>query len=81
MTLESLKTDAIKTIDYAIREIDDQITNIECDLRSVIADSNNDYKLKVTLEWELAHMNVAYVELMHDLERVQRTLKGETFAG
>ena len=74
------KTELINAIKGRIKLIDLDYELIDRLVTSYIAYNKLDSKQSSHLRWELAALGGHYIEYVHDLERIIKTLNGETFA-
>lgn len=74
------KNELVESLNLFITAIDVDTDNVNSRVKEYIRLST-DSKLQTTLQWHLAHLNRSYVDYVHDLERLIKTLKGESFSG
>jgi hypothetical protein len=74
------KTDLVNFINKEILQLDLVAQQIDWHTRQHLMDTDYSKYDKAHFEFELASMNQHYVEYVHDLERIIKTLNGEPFA-
>lgn len=79
-TLESTKKDVMNFLTNTIHNIDGMIEFATTSIKNMISEFSIDNPDKSTLEWGLTHMRASYVELIHDLERLKKTMENKQFA-
>jgi hypothetical protein len=75
------KTELVNELSSAITSLDLCAKELSQQINLFIKSNKLDNKQASHLQWELASMNQHYVEYVHDLERIIKTLNGEPFAG